>query len=155
MPRPNLLVAGAGHVGKAVTGIGSWLGFEVTVIDDRIEFANKENLPGADHIIVDNIEKGISEFDLKKDTYVVIATRGHSDDAGALRACINSDAGYIGMIGSKRKVALMKKNFIEKGIVNEERWNEIYTPVGLEINSKTVEEIAVSIAAQMIKVKNT
>jgi xanthine dehydrogenase accessory factor len=154
MPRPKLVIAGAGHVGKAVSHIGNWLGFEVTVIDDREEFANRENLPSADHFIVENIEKALSEYDKKPDTFIVIATRGHSDDAGALRACINSGAGYIGMIGSHRKVALMKKNFIENGIVSEDRWNQIYTPVGLEINSKTVEEIAVSIAAQMIKIKN-
>ena len=130
------------------------LDFEITVIDDRPEFANPENIPLANHIIADDIGKTIRRIDKTRDTFIVIVTRGHKDDSNALKACIDSDAAYIGMIGSKNKVALMRRDFIEKGWATQELWDKIYTPVGIDIGSKTVEEIAVSIAAQLIQVKN-
>ena len=130
------------------------LDFEITVIDDRPEFANPENIPFANHIVVDDIGKAISRIDKSRDTFIVIVTRGHKDDGDALRACIDSDAAYIGMIGSKSKVALKRMEFIEKGWATPEQWDKIHAPVGVDIRSKTVEEIAVSIAAQLIQVKN-
>lgn len=154
-PAPRLIIAGAGHIGKALSQIGSMLDFEITVIDDRAEFANHENMPYADHIITEDIGKAMSELDIGNDSYVVIVTRGHRDDARALLSCIGSDAGYIGMIGSKTKVALMHREFIEKRWATQEQWNRIFAPVGLDIKSKSVEEIAISIAAQLVQVKNT
>jgi xanthine dehydrogenase accessory factor len=88
------------------------------------------------------------------DTFIVIVTHGHKDDAGALRACIDSEAGYIGMIGSKNKVHLMRESFIQNGWASAEQWNRIHSPVGLEIQSKSVQEIAVSIAAQLVLFRN-
>ena len=154
IPPPRLIIAGAGHIGKALAQIGNMLDFEITVIDDRPEFANPENIPLANHIIADDIGKTIRRIDKTRDTFIVIVTRGHKDDSNALKACIDSDAAYIGMIGSKNKVALMRRDFIEKGWATQELWDKIYTPVGIDIGSKTVEEIAVSIAAQLIQVKN-
>jgi len=154
-PLPELIIAGAGHIGKALSHLGKLLGFEVTVIDNRSEYANPYNLPDADHIIVEEIGTAVENIEKRSDTYIVIVTRGHSDDAVALKPCIGSNAGYIGMIGSKAKVAKMYSDFIRKGWATEEQWKKIYTPIGLEIRSKTVEEIAVSIAAQMILVKNS
>jgi xanthine dehydrogenase accessory factor len=154
IPAPRLFIAGAGHIGKALAKIAAMLDFEITVIDDRPEFANMENIPSADHIITDEIGKTIDTIEKGPDTYIVIVTRGHRDDAAVLQACIRSDAAYVGMIGSRNKVALMKKDFIKKGLATKEQWDRIYSPVGLEINSQTVGEIAVSIAAQLVKVRN-
>ena len=154
-PLPELIIAGAGHIGKALSHLGKLIGFEVTVIDNRSEYANTYNLPDADHIIVKDIGKAVDEIEKHADTYIVIVTRGHGDDAAALRSCIETGAGYIGMIGSKAKVAKMHSDFISKGWASEDQWNRIFAPVGLEIKSKTVEEIAVSIAAQLVMVRNS
>ena len=152
-PLPRLVIAGAGHVGKAVSHMGRFLDFEVTVIDDRSEFANRKNLPDADNIIVKDIGEAMAELPKDRDTYVVIVTRGHSQDAEALKPCIGSGAAYVGLMGSKVKVATMRAKFLEKRWATEAEWNEIFTPIGLEIGSQTVEEIAVSIAAQLIRVR--
>lgn len=154
IPSPRLIIAGAGHIGKALSQIGRMLDFEVTVIDDRPEFANPDNIPLANHIINSDIGSTLEKMEKRYDTYIVIVTRGHRDDGNALKACIGSDAAYIGMIGSKTKVAMMHSDFIEKGWATEEQWGRIFAPVGLDIRSKTVEEIAVSIAAQLIQIKN-
>ena len=94
------------------------LDFEVTVIDDRSEYANSENIPEADHIIVKNIGEAIQELKKSNDTYVVIVTRGHKDDAAALKPCIGSDLAYIGMIGSKNKIAAMRVRFFRERMGN-------------------------------------
>ncbi len=154
IPAPRLVIAGAGHIGKALSQIGRMLAFEVTVIDDRQEFANPENIKWANHIITGDIGSAVEKIEKGHDTYIVIVTRGHRDDGNALKACIGTDAAYIGMIGSKTKVALMHREFIEKGWATEQQWEKIFAPVGLDIKSKTVEEIAVSIAAQLVQVKN-
>jgi xanthine dehydrogenase accessory factor len=153
-PPEHLVIAGAGHIGRALAQLGSFIGFEVTVIDDRSEYANNDNIPEADHIIVKDIGLALNELKKGDDTYVVIVTRGHKDDASALKSCIGSGMAYTGMIGSRKKVAAMRENFIEKGFATSEQWDKIHTPIGLDIGSQTVEEIAVSIAAQLIRVKN-
>jgi xanthine dehydrogenase accessory factor len=154
-PPDQLIIIGAGHIGRALAHLGFLLDFEVTVIDDRHEFANKENLPDASHIIVKEV--GGATADLKKtdNTYVVIVTRGHRDDASALRECIGKELAYIGMIGSKKKVSAMRINFIEKGWATHAQWDQIHAPVGLPIKAQTVEEIAVSIAAELILVRKS
>jgi xanthine dehydrogenase accessory factor len=154
-PPPHLVIAGAGHIGKALSHIGKLLDFEVTVIDDRAEYANPVNLPDADHILVKDVGEAIDDMQISGDTFIVIVTRGHKDDAKALRPCIGSDAAYIGMIGSKNKVSLMRTEFIQKGWAEPGEWKNIHAPIGLDIQSKSVEEIAISIAAEIIKVKNT
>lgn len=153
-PLSHLVIAGAGHVGQAVAHLGNLLDFEVTVIDDRPEFANKDRLPEADHIIVGDIGKAIAEILKTADTNIVIVTRGHSHDAAALQACIGSEVAYIGMIGSGRKTALMREKFIEKGWATAAQFDRIHAPIGIEIQSKTVQEIAVSIAAELVQVRN-
>ncbi len=153
-PPERLVIAGAGHIGRSLAHIGNLLGFEVTVIDDRPEYASADNIPDADHIIVNDIGKAMKELKKGDDTYVVIVTRGHKDDAEALKPCIGASLAYTGMIGSKRKVASMKQEFIEKSLATKEEWEKIYAPVGLDIGSQTVEEIAVSIAAQLVQVRN-
>ena len=153
-PLPQLVIAGAGHIGQVVAHLGSLLNFDVTVVDDRPEFANKEKLPDADHIIVDEIGKAIQNFPVSSYTYLVIVTRGHRHDAAALRQSITSEAAYIGMIGSIRKIKLMRKKFLEEGWATPHQFDRIYAPIGIDIHSKTVEEIAISIAAQLVFVRN-
>ena len=152
-PLPKLIIAGAGHIGKALSHLASLLDFEVTVIDDRQEYANPLNLPDADSIIVNPIGAAMDEINYGPDTFVVVVTRGHKDDAAALRACIHSKATYIGMIGSKRKIRLMREEFIDNGWAGEEQFNRVFAPIGLEIHSKTVQEIAVSICAQLVLIR--
>ncbi len=154
VPPPLLIVAGAGHVGKAVTHLGNWLGFEVAVWDDRPEFATAKNLPEAHHVFSGEIAQMKKMLTPGKDTFVVIVTRGHAKDAEFLKEFINEDVAYIGMMGSKRKVAQVRRLFLENGWASEEQWNRVHTPIGIEIGSKTVNEIAVSIAAQLIEVRN-
>jgi xanthine dehydrogenase accessory factor len=135
--------------------LGKMIDFEVTVIDDRTEYANSDNIPDADKIIVDDIGHAMEEMKMSPDTYVVIVTRGHKDDAKALKPCFNTDVAYVGMIGSRNKISLMQKKFIRNGWATKKQWNEIHAPVGLEIESKTVGEIAVSIAAQLVLIRNS
>ena len=153
-PMPQLLIVGGGHVGKAMAHLGTLLEFEVSVVDDRPEYASREHIPDADHLIVNEIGKAIHELEPGSDTYIVIVTRGHTYDGEALRACIGSEAAFIGMIGSKHKVGLMKKQFLEEGWATPEQWSAIHTPIGLPIGSTTVQEIAISIAAQLVEVRS-
>ena len=153
-PLPKLLIIGGGHVGKALAHLGSLLEFEISVLDDRPEYACKENIPDADHLVIGEAGKALAEIKPGPDSYIVIVSRGHRLDGEALRACIASNAAYIGMIGSKRKVGLMKKQFLEEGWATAEQWAAIHTPIGLPIGSVTVQEIAVSIAAQLVEVRS-
>jgi xanthine dehydrogenase accessory factor len=152
-PLPRLIIAGAGHVGRAVARLGNLLDFEVTVLDDRAEFANKENVPEADGIVVGEIAASLRAVPDSPDNFFVIVTRGHEGDAEALRAVLGRGAAYVGMIGSRTKVDLMHREFLGKGWATEDEWAGIHAPIGLEIRSKTVEEIAVSIAAELVLVR--
>lgn len=153
-PLPDLVIAGAGHIGKVMAHLGKLLDFNVTVIDDRHEYANKTNLPDADRIIVADIPEAIAGIRKTRNTYIVVVTRGHKDDASTLRSCIRDEVAYIGMIGSKNKIALMRSEFLKNGWATGEQWERIHAPIGLPINSRTVEEIAISIAAQLVEVRN-
>jgi len=154
-PREQLIIAGAGHIGKALVHLAHMLDFEVTIIDDRREYANSFNIPEADHIIVDEMGEALKKLKLNINTYIVIVTRGHKDDASALKNCIGSDLAYKGMIGSVNKIASMRVDFIENGWATAKQWDTVYAPVGLDIKSRTVEEIAISIAAQLVLVRNS
>lgn len=153
-PATRLVIAGAGHIGRALCRLAGRLDFHVTVIDDRSEFANSDNLPEADEIIAGNIGSAVSSIKKDSNTFIVIVTRGHNDDSEALRNCITGEAAYIGMIGSRTKIEKMHRNFIGNGWATEEQWSFIHAPVGLEIYSQSVEEIAVSIAAELVLERN-
>ena len=153
-PLPRLIIAGAGHVGRAVARLGNLLDFSVTVIDDRPEFANAENVPEADEIIVGDIGEEVRKVEDSIHNYFVIVTRGHQKDAEALRAAIGRPAAYLGMIGSKRKIEIIHCEFLESGWATAEEWVAVHAPIGVEIGSKTVEEIAVSIAAELVLVRS-
>jgi xanthine dehydrogenase accessory factor len=154
VPPPLLLVAGAGHVGKAVTHIGNWLGFEVAVWDDRPEFATAKNLPEARQTFSSDIALLKEKLAFGNDTFVVIVTRGHKNDAEVLKEFIHENVAYVGMMGSKRKIAQVRQMFLENGWATDEQWNRVHTPIGIEIGSVSVNEIAVSIAAELIAVRN-
>jgi len=153
-PSPRLLILGAGHIGKALARQAARLDFEVTVIDDRAEFACRERFQEGAALLVGGIERAVQEYPISSDTYIVIVTRGHSYDAEALRACIRSPSAYIGMVGSRNKVALMRERFLREGWASSQEWDRVHTPIGLKIGSRTVEEIAVSIAAELIQVRS-
>ena len=154
-PPPRLIIAGAGHIGQAVSRLGTMLDFEVAVIDDRPEYANAKRFPEAARIIVEDIGRAVRETPLGADAYLVIVTRGHARDADALRASIRRPAAYIGMIGSRRKVRLLRRLFLERGWATPGQWARIHTPIGLPIGSRTVAEIAVSISAELVKIRRT
>ena len=153
-PRPTLLIAGAGHVGQALCHLGKWLGFDVAIVDDRVDFASEERLPEADEIIIGDIAEELRKYPVDHLTYAVVVTRGHQHDEEALHSVIESNARYVGLIGSRRKIKLIYDDLRGMGIP-EERLAQVYAPIGLDINSKTVPEIAVSIAAQLIQVRNS
>lgn len=152
-PRPTLLIAGAGHVGQALCHIGNWLDFDIAIVDDRADFASKARLPEADEIIIGDIAEELRKYPITHLTYVVIVTRGHQHDESALHSVVESDARYIGLIGSRRKIKLIFDDLREAG-VSTENLRRVYAPIGLDIQSKTVPEIAVSIASQLIQVRN-
>ena len=153
-PRPTLLIAGAGHVGQALCHLGKWLGFDIAIVDDRTDFASEERLPEADEIIIGDIAEELRKYPVDHLTYAVIVTRGHQHDEEALHSVVESNARYVGLIGSRRKIKLIYDDLRDAGIP-EERLAKVYAPIGLDINSKTVPEIAVSIAAQLIQVRNS
>jgi xanthine dehydrogenase accessory factor len=154
LPLPRLIIAGAGHIGRAVARLGSLLDFSVTVIDDRAEFANIINVPEADEVLQADIGEAIRGVEDSPDNYFVIVTRGHQKDAEALRAAIGRKAAYVGMIGSKRKIELMRCEFLENSWATAEQWAGVHAPIGVDIGSRTVEEIAVSIAAELVLVRS-
>ena len=153
IPKPLLLIAGGGHIGQALALQANLIGFDVTVMDDRAEFTNPVLFPEGTTTCCGDIPKQIPAVPFAGDTYIVIVTRGHKLDAEALEACIHTPAAYIGMIGSKRKVALIRNNFIESGLATEEEFDRVHTPIGLDIGSVTVPEIATSITAELIAVR--
>jgi len=149
-PKPELLIAGAGHVGKAVGKLAVMMGFQTVIVDDRPEFASRENLPDADEVVCGNIPQSIEDRKIKNNTFIVIVTRGHQHDAASLAACVNSPASFIGMIGSRRKSMLIRKRLLEKGIASKEVLDRIVCPIGLDIGSVSVNEIALSIVSQLV-----
>ncbi len=153
-PLPQIVIAGAGHIGQAIAHLGKLLDFEVIVIDDRPEYACRERIPSADRIIVSDIGEAVRRFPISSDTYIVIVTRGHARDEDALRACIKRQPGYVGMIGSRRKAGLLREKFLGRGWAVPADFDRIHSPIGISIGSKTVQEIAVSIAAELVSVRS-
>ncbi len=152
-PPPLLVIAGGGHVGHAVAIEAQKVGFEVTVIDDRSEFADVATFPPGIQTVCGPVAKEIADFPLDVNSFVVLATRGHKHDADALEACFHRPLAYLGMIGSRRKVALVRKKFLDGGLATEEELDRVRAPIGLDIGAVTVPEIAVSIVAQLIAVR--
>lgn len=147
---PRLVILGAGHVGKALSRLAAFSGFHVTVADDRPEFANRDTLPDAREIVVSDFPAVFSHVPVDTATFIVIATRGHNHDLDAVKAALKTDAGYVGLLGSRRKKGLLMNALRDAGFVSEDV-GRVIIPVGLSIGSTTPEEIAVSIMAQIIQ----
>jgi xanthine dehydrogenase accessory factor len=153
MPKPRLIIFGAGHVSKPVAEFASRVGFSVTVIDDRTFFANQTRFPEADRIICEDFEKSFDLIDFKKSDFVTVITRGHRYDGVVLREVLKHDLSYIGMIGSKRRVKAMMEELIAEGF-SKEKLDSVNSPIGLDIGAVIPDEIAISIIAQLISYKN-
>ena len=130
------------------------LGFEVTVLEDRPKFADHVRKAGADNVICAPFKEGLAKIGGDSDTWFVIVTRGHRYDAECLEIIVEKQNAYIGMMGSKRRVAIVKDQLEKKGIDREDL-ERVHTPIGLKIKAETPEEIAVSIMAEIIEVKNS
>jgi xanthine dehydrogenase accessory factor len=124
----------------------------VVVVDDREMFANRERFPEADEVIVSEFEKCFDRLNIDDSSYIIIVTRGHLYDGFVLEQAVRTNARYIGMIGSKKKIKTLYEILVKKGI-SKETLNRVHAPIGLDINSETPEEIAVSIVAQLIKTR--
>ncbi len=146
---PELVIFGGGHVAVPTAKIGKLIGFSVTVIDDREEFASRERFPDADRIIYTSFDR-LSEIEFSEDAYFVIVTRGHLNDEACLLHVLDRRRSYVGMIGSKAKIAYAYNVLREKGITDEQL-KEVHAPIGLKIGAKSPEEIAVSICAELIE----
>jgi xanthine dehydrogenase accessory factor len=152
LPRPTLLVVGAGHVAMPIAEIGHLCGFRVTVMDDRPDMVGEERFPHAAQRIAGDIVETLANLSITPNTYIVIVTRGHAHDQAALRAVIDSPAVYVGMIGSRRKVRTTFDRLIAAG-VGQELIRRVHAPIGLDIGAQTPAEIAVSILAEIITVR--
>lgn len=148
-PRPTIVVVGGGHVGKAVGHLAHWLGFRVVVSDDRPEFASSEANPDADEIILGPLAELPGHLEINSSTYVLLTTRGIGIDVGGLPALLDTPAAYIGVIGSRRRWELSAQQLKEMGIP-QEKIDRVTSPMGLELNAETPEEIAVSMLAEII-----
>ncbi|MGB9641136.1 MAG: XdhC family protein [Anaerolineales bacterium] len=153
LPKPMIAVLGAGHVGKALAALAHWLGFRVAVWDDRADLCNPDNIPDADQYLVCPIQELADKLVFTSQSYLVLTTRGADLDVEGLPRLLDKPAAYIGVIGSRRRWALTKKKLLEKG-VSEELLQRVTSPIGLELNAETPEEIAVSIMAEIIMLRN-
>lgn len=153
LPKPALVVIGGGHVGKALTHLAHWLGFWVAVSDDRPEFCNSQSVPEADAYYPMAMRELPSKLEITPWTYLVLTTRGVNVDIEGLPELLSTKAAYIGVIGSRRRWTMTKKQLQERG-VEEEKLSRVNSPIGLELNAETPEEIAVSIMAEIIMLRN-
>ncbi len=150
--RPVFLVVGAGHIGRCLARLAHFLDFHVAVIDDREDFANAEHLPDADEVICEDYEAALDTYPIDANTAIVMVTRGHKQDELSLRKCLGRGAGYLGMIGSKRRTAAVLEHLRDEGLDAGEL-AAVRTPIGLDIGAETPEEIAISIMAEVIMLR--
>lgn len=153
LPPPVLLIAGAGHIAVPLAALGSLMKFSVSVTDDRASFANRERFPGAQQILVGDIESTLRAYPITPRTHIVLVTRAHSHDVQGLRAIIDSSAAYIGMIGSQRRVWAVLKLLHAEGIASE-KLLRVRAPIGLDLGSQTPEEIALAILSEIVLLRH-
>ncbi|WP_028578983.1 XdhC family aldehyde oxidoreductase maturation factor [Desulfogranum japonicum] len=146
----HLFLLGAGHVSACTAEVAARVGFRITVMDDRAEFANEARFPMAENIVVlSNFDDCFADQEINEDSYLVIVTRGHMHDLEVLEQALQTNAGYIGMIGSRKKRDALYKRLLEKGI-SHEQLEQVHSPIGLSIEADTPEEIAISIMGELI-----
>jgi xanthine dehydrogenase accessory factor len=149
LPPADLYIFGAGHVAASLYKVAKIAGFDITVVDDREAYANRERFPEAQQVIADDFEKAAAQLAPSESSYIVIVTRGHRDDMRMLRWAVQTPARYVGMIGSKRKTIAIFKELQAEGLPAH-LFDRVHAPVGLDIGAITPEEIAVSITAELI-----
>jgi xanthine dehydrogenase accessory factor len=152
LPSPILYIFGAGHVSLNLSRCAGNAGFEVTVVDDRETYANRERFPEAKAVIAEDFEQAMAGITPNESSSIVIVTRGHRDDMRVLRWAVRTRARYIGMIGSKRKTITIFRELTKEGI-SAHLFERVHAPVGLDIGAITPEEIAVAITAELIAVR--
>jgi len=152
LPPALLYTFGAGHVSINLYKTAKHAGFDVTVVDDRDAYANRERFPEAKEVIAEDFETAMSKLTPSESSYIVIVTRGHRDDMRVLRWAVQTRARYVGMIGSKRKTITIFRELVKEGLAPE-LFDRVHAPVGLDIGAITPEEIAVAITAEMIAVR--
>ena len=153
LPRCRLVIVGGGHVGKAVADLAADLEFDVWIVDDRSEFASPERFPRAERRVSGPIDRILPDLEITRDTYCLIVTRGHNHDQEALFHLVNRGARYVGLIGSRRKIKLIYDNLLAAGVARE-ALEAVHAPLGIDIGSQTVPEIAVSICAELVAHRN-
>jgi len=149
IPPPRAYIFGAGHISRSLSKVCSMAGFSTTIIDDRESFANRDRFPEADEIYAEEYEAVFPRLEVNAGSYLIIVTRGHRDDMRVLRWAAGTQARYVAMIGSKRKVISVIKELEKEGL-SRESLERVFAPMGLEIGAISPEEIAVSVAAEMI-----
>ena len=152
VPQPRAFIFGAGHISKSISKIATLAGFASVIVDNREAFANRDRFPEADEIHAEEYEEVFPKLNIRDTSYLIIVTRGHRDDMRVLRWAVETNAKYIAMIGSKRKVIGVVKELEKEGI-SRAAFERVFAPMGLEIGAITPEEIAVSIVAEMIAVR--
>lgn len=153
LQRCRLVIVGAGHVGQKVAELAADSDFDVWVIDDRETYCNPERFPKAKRLIVNPIDAALKNLDVNTDTFCIIVTRGHNHDEEALFHLAETNARYVGLIGSKRKIKLIFEDLLVEGI-SREALQRVHAPLGFDIGSQTVPEIAISIVAELIACRN-
>ena len=144
---------GAGHISKQVALLADMVNFQVSVLDDREEFANKDRFVEAQDIkVLSSFENAFSNLEINQNSFIVIVTRGHAHDKTVLKQALKSNAGYIGMIGSRNKRDAIYASLLNQGFTNKEL-DRVHSPIGLEIGADTPEEIGVSIVAELVQVR--
>jgi xanthine dehydrogenase accessory factor len=149
---PRLIVVGAGHIAVPLAAIAAMLDFAVTILDDRAEYATRDRFPDAASVLVGPYRETLAQLQIDDDTSIVLVTRGHVHDLACLEQVAGSPAPYIGMIGSKRRVRTVLQHARDHG-ADESALRRIYAPVGLDIGAQTPQEIAVSIMAEIVRVR--
>lgn len=152
-PSPELYVIGAGHVGYSLATMAHEVGFRVHVVDDREKFANRERFPHAAEVVTEDIPAWLARTAIPAHAYVVVVTRGHNNDLDAMRALVARDLRYLGLIGSRAKVARIYTQMKEEGL-DVAAMKQVHAPIGLDIGAVTPQEIGVSILAELIAVKH-
>jgi xanthine dehydrogenase accessory factor len=152
VPQPTAIIFGAGHISKSLAKVAGLTGFRTVIVDDREMFANRDRFPDADEIYADEYEKVFPQLSVNEMSYLVIVTRGHRDDMRVLKWAVGTNARYVSMIGSRRKVINVIRELEKEGIPSA-AFERIFSPMGLDIGAVTPEEIAVSVVAEMIAVR--
>lgn len=149
LPPADLYIFGAGHVASSLYRVARIAGFDVTIIDDREAYANRERFPEAQQVIAEDFDQAIAQLNPSESAFIAIMTRGHRDDMRILRWAVQTPARYVGMIGSKRKTIAIFKELQKEGLPPH-LFDRVHAPIGLDIGAITPEEIAVSIMAELI-----